>query len=81
MQIIMEKTINNKLAQLILCDDGITVETVYDGKCIDSSDGNTYNNIKDEKWVQEAFIDSAVADLIDSKTIDPIFEEMVKELG
>jgi hypothetical protein len=51
MQVIMEKTINNKLAQLILCDDNITVKTLYDGKCIDSSAGNTYNNIKDEKMV------------------------------
>jgi hypothetical protein len=80
MKIIKEKTIENKLAQLILCDDNITVQIVYDGKCIESSAGNTYNNIKDEDWAQEAFLDFAVTDLIEKETIDPIFESMINEM-
>jgi hypothetical protein len=81
MKVLMKKVINNKLAQLVLCDDKVTVKTLYDGKCIDSSAGNTYNNIKDEKWIQEAFIDFAVQEVIKKETKDPIFEAMIKELG
>jgi hypothetical protein len=81
MKVIMEKTINSKLAQLVLCDDNITVKTLYDGKCIDSNDGNTYNNIKDEKWIQEAFIDSAVQEILHKTEVDTELDEMLKEIG
>lgn len=37
MKVIVEKNINNSLAQLILCDDELTVNVLYNGEIIDSS--------------------------------------------
>ena len=76
--VIKEKTINNKLAQLILDEDNITVKVIYNGVCIDSSSGNTWNNIKDEDWLQESMIDFAVTCLGDKKDKD--FDKMLEEL-
>ena len=78
MKIVKEKIIDDKLAQLVLLDDNITVNVLYDGVCIDSSDGNTWNNIKDEDWIQETLIDFAVKEV--SKEVDAEFLSMLDEL-
>lgn len=41
MRIVLEKVIDNKLAQLVLLNDNSTVKVLYNGVCIDSSEGNT----------------------------------------
>lgn len=78
MKIVKEKIIDDKLAQLVLLDDNITVNVLYDGVCIDSSSGNTWNNIKDEDWIQETLIDFAVKEV--SKEVDAEFLSMLDEL-
>lgn len=78
MKIVKEKIIDDKLAQLVLLDDNITVNVLYDGVCIDSSGGNTWNNIKDEDWIQETLIDFAVKEV--SKEVDAEFLSMLDEL-
>lgn len=80
MKVIKEKTINKKLAQLILEDDNITVSVLYDGNRIDSSAENTWNNLKDEDWIQDAYIDLVVDEVLENKTVDLEFLEAVKEL-
>lgn len=78
MFVVKEKIIKDKLAQLVLEDDNITVSVIYDGICIDSSGGNTWNNIKDECWIQDAFIDMAVNEF--THEADSEFKEMLAEL-
>lgn len=78
MKIVKEKIIDDKLAQLVLLDDNITVNVLYDGVRIDSSGGNTWNNIKDEDWIQETLIDFAVKEV--SKEVDAEFLSMLDEL-
>ena len=78
MKIVKEKIIDDKLAQLVLLDDIITVNVLYDGVRFDSSGGNTWNNIKDEDWIQETLIDFAVKEV--SKEVDAEFLSMLDEL-
>lgn len=78
MKVILEKIIKNKLAQLVLCDDNITVNVVYDGEVIDSSGGGTWENIKDELWFQEFILSDTVSEYLMEK--DSTLQEMLLEL-
>ena len=78
MKVILEKIIKNKLAQLVLCDDNITVNVVYDGEVIDSSGGGTWENIKDELWFQEFILSDTVSEYLMKK--DSTLQEMLLEL-
>lgn len=80
MQVIKEKIIKGKPAQLVLEDGETTIKILYDGICIDCIEGTTWENIKDEDWIQEAFIDFAVDEYNDDNEIDSEFLAMVDEL-
>jgi hypothetical protein len=80
MKVIFEKVINDKLAQLVLCDDNITVNTLYDGVCVNSSSENTYNNIKDEKWIQEAILDLEVNCVLRKNNVNDEIQSMIDAL-
>lgn len=78
MKVILEKLVKNKLAQLVLCDNNITVNVVYDGEVIDSSGGSTWDNIKDELWFQEFILNDTISEYLMEK--DSTLQEMLLEL-
>ena len=80
MKVILEKIIKNKLAQLILCDDNITVNVVYDGEVIDSSGGGTWDNIKNTDLVCE-YLTLIVEDYIERKEEHLAFMAILEEEG
>lgn len=80
MNIIKEKIIDDKLAQLILDDDNITLKVVYEGICIDESAGGTWENIKDGEMIG-GYLDVIVYSYIDKIANDKAFEEAWKGLG
>lgn len=79
MKVIVEKVKDNKLAQLILCNDSLTVNVVYDGVCIDSSSGNTWGNIKSE--FIEIYLDMIVSSYLDSKKYEDLLNKELESLG
>lgn len=78
--IIREGVVNNKLAQLVLKDDGITVDILYGGVCIDSSAGGTWSNIKDTDLI-DAYLSMIVDSYIQRISGDKAFEDLLKEMG
>ena len=80
MNVIIEKAIYGKVAQLVLMDDGITVNVVYDGKIISSSAGNTWNNICDA-GMKEEYLDITAEGYAEDAIENDEFEKRCKELG
>lgn len=77
MEVIKSNIYNGKEAQLILDDDGITVNIKYDGKIIASSGNNTWNNMKDDEAVQDCILDIHVQEYIAESTTDKTLEAML----
>ena len=76
MKTIIEKVIDNKLAQLIL-DADLTVKVVYDNICINSSAGNTWNNLNGS-GLEEAYLDMLVFSYIRVSNVD--LDKLCEEL-
>lgn len=77
MKIIKTAIYDNKVAQLVLKDDGVTVDIIYDGKVISSSGGNTWNNMKDDEAVQECMLYIHIQGYISESTNDKTLEAML----
>lgn len=80
MQVIIEKTIKNKEAKLVLADDNVTVQVIYDNIVIDTSAGDTWKNLNGT-GLEEGYLDVVVNSIIDEQSsYDAEFEEMKGEL-
>lgn len=79
MNIIIEKVKDNKLAQLILCDDNLTVNVIYDGICIDSRSGGTWDNIKFD--FIEIYLDMIVSSYLSNKKSEDLFNKKLEGFG
>lgn len=79
MKIIVEKVKDNKLAQLVLCSDNLTVNVIYDGICIDSSSGGTWDNIKSD--FIEIYLDMIVSSYLDNKKSEDLFNKKLEGFG
>ena len=80
MRIVLEKVIDNKLAQLVLLNDNSTVKVLYNGVCIDSSEGNTWNNMKDEDLL-DSYLDLIVESYLTKARDSEEFNNLCEELG
>lgn len=80
MKIVLEKVIDNKLAQLVLLNDNSTVNVLYNGVCIDSSGGNTWNNMKDEDLL-DSYLDLIVESYLTKARESEEFNKLCEELG
>ena len=78
MQIVLEKVIDNKLAQLVLADDNITVQVIYDGVVIDESAGGTWNNISN--GLEEGYLSIIIDSYLENSVEDIEFNKLVKSL-
>ena len=76
MQIVLEKVIDNKLAQLVLADDNITVQVIYDGIVIDESAGGTWNNISN--GLEEGYLSIIIDSYLEHSVQDIQFNKLVK---
>ncbi len=56
MKVIKKIRVRGKEAKLLLLDDNKTVNIVLDNETVSSSDGKTWNNIKNEEWAQEGLL-------------------------
>lgn len=80
MQVILEKTIKNKEAKLVLADDNVTVQVIYDNKLIDTSAGDTWKNLNGT-GLEEGYLEVVVNSIIDEQSsYNAEFEEMKGEL-
>ena len=80
MKIIIEKVIDNKLAQLVLCSDNLTVNIIYDGICIDSSAGGTWANLNGS-GLEEGYLDMIVSSYLDNKKAEDLFNKELEGFG
>ena len=80
MRIVLEKVIDNKLAQLVLLNDNSIVKVLYNGVCIDSSEGNTWNNMKDEDLL-DSYLDLIVESYLTKARESEEFNKLCEELG
>lgn len=80
MQIIKEKIIKGKPAKLVLCDDNITLNVLYDSICIWSNTNNAWKNLK-EGNLEEAYLELAVDYYINKNKHNEEFENKLRELG
>lgn len=79
MKIIKTKSIDNRIAELVLLDDGITVQIIYDNQIISSSGNNTWNNIKDDGWAQEAILELETSSFIKRSKTKALLEKVAAE--
>ena len=79
MNIVKEKVIDDKLAQLVLLDDNTTLNVLYNGICIDTSKGNTWNNIKDEDLL-DCYLDLITESYISNSKEKDEFNKLCEEL-
>lgn len=79
MKIIKTKSIDNRIAELVLLDDGITVQIIYDNQIISSSGNNTWNNIKDDEWAQEAILELETSSFIKRSKTKALLEKVAAE--
>lgn len=68
MKIIKKLIYNGKEANLILLDDNITIDVVYDDKTLSSSVGAIWKNIKNDDWAQEALLAVEVESYLKKKS-------------
>lgn len=68
MKIIKKLMYNGKEANLILLDDNITIDVVYDNKTLSSSAGAIWKNIKNDDWAQEALLAVEVESYLKKKS-------------
>lgn len=79
MKIIKTKSIDNRIAELVLLDDGITVQIIYDNQIISSSGNNTWNNIKNDEWAQEAILELETSSFIKRSKTKALLEKVAAE--
>ena len=68
MKIIKKLIYNGKEANLILLDDNITIDVVYDNKTLSSSAGAIWKNIKNDDGAQEALLAVEVESYLKKKS-------------
>lgn len=76
MKIIKKLIYNGKEANLILQDDNITIDVVYDDKTLSSSSGAVWKNIKNDDWAQEALLAVEVESYLKKKSCKNKLQEV-----
>lgn len=79
MKVVKSIEIQGKDAKLVLLDDNITVQIIYDGKSVSSSAGQTWNNLKDENWAQAGIIKIEVENYLKNQETMKELENIAKE--
>lgn len=69
-KVLYEKVINNKLAQIILEEDNITVSIIYDNNLIEVI--NSLDLGTEEDWVKEFILVSSVNTVIKNSSLDDL---------
>lgn len=69
-KVLYEKVVNNKLAQIILEEDNITVSIIYDNNLIEVI--NSLDLGTEEDWVKEFILVSSVNTVIKNSILDDL---------
>lgn len=80
MKVVASKLINNKLAQLVLKEDNVTVQVVYDDKIISESSKGTWDNLKCSD-LKKSYLNLIVLSYLDNLNSKENFEEFLKKVG
>lgn len=79
--VVYERKFNDEIAKVILNSNDMSFDIEYHGSIIEHHNNRVWNNIKDEKWALEMFVQFAVEDWESENYPDEEFLKALETMG
>lgn len=80
MKVVYSTNIEGQEVKLVLLNDNKTLKVMIGNKEIDTLKGNTWNNIKNDKWAQSAITEVSVKSTLKKENAHKELTELAKQI-